>query len=218
MNAHVDDDAALYALGAMQRAELDAIDRHAATCPRCAAALAQAADDVTAIEATYAVASAPKELDARVEALFGAPSVVALNSRVTARPWYAALAVAAAFLLGLVPGAYFWNQDRAMRADMIAESAALSREMTTPHREATFASATDARVTYGADGSWYCIVIRGATEPVDVVWKHDGQTTILGTAVPHGDIAMLYLPKSHRMDRLALMQSSNELGDAQLVF
>jgi hypothetical protein len=71
---------------------------------------------------------------------------------------------------------------------------------------------------YGRDGSWYFIVIRGASAPLHVMWPHDGKQTMLGTAVPHGDVALLYLPNSHRMDRLSLMQNGVVVGQAQLVF
>jgi len=71
---------------------------------------------------------------------------------------------------------------------------------------------------YAPDGSWYCIIIRGASAPLHVMWPHDGTQTMLGTAMPHGDIALLYLPKSHRMDQLSLMQDGHVVGQAQLVF
>jgi hypothetical protein len=45
---------------------------------------------------------------------------------------------------------------------------------------------------------------------------HDGEQTMLGQAVPHGDVAMLYLPKSHRMDQLALMDGAQVVAQASL--
>ena len=58
---------------------------------------------------------------------------------------------------------------------------------------------------YAPDGSWYVVVIRNATKALDVVWMHDGERSMLGRAMPVGDVSTLYLPKSHRMDTLALM-------------
>jgi hypothetical protein len=39
---------------------------------------------------------------------------------------------------------------------------------------------------------------------------------MLGNAVPNGNVAMLYLPKSHRMDRLALMDGDRVVAEATL--
>jgi hypothetical protein len=41
---------------------------------------------------------------------------------------------------------------------------------------------------------------------------------MLGTAMPHGDVALLYLPKSKRMDQLALMDGEQVVASAQLAF
>jgi hypothetical protein len=69
---------------------------------------------------------------------------------------------------------------------------------------------------YAPDGSWYVIVVREASRPLAVIWMHDGQHTMLGSAVPKGNVAMLYLPKSHRMDRLALMDGDRVIAEAAL--
>jgi hypothetical protein len=58
--------------------------------------------------------------------------------------------------------------------------------------------------------------VRGASKPLSVAWMHDGQQTMLGSAVPKGNVAMLYLPKSHRMDHLALMDGDRVVGEASL--
>jgi hypothetical protein len=47
---------------------------------------------------------------------------------------------------------------------------------------------------------------------------HDGQQTMLGDTVPHGRVAMLYLPKSHRMEQLALMDGPRIVALAQLPY
>ena len=72
-------------------------------------------------------------------------------------------------------------------------------------------------VMYGNDGSWYCVFAKGA-KALSVVWKHDGQTTMLGTMVQHGDVALLYLPKSHRMDQLAIMSGDQVVSQVSLAF
>ncbi len=219
MTEHISEDAALYALGALNEDERAAIERHADRCAPCAKILAQACDDVAAICASGTAVAAPRDLDARMATAFERGGAVSLVNRPSVRRAPAALAAAVALVIvALGPSAYLLQQNRAMNETMLAQSAAMARIAASPHRVATFASNMDARVMYGRDGSWYCIIVHGAGAPVQVAWKHDGEMTMLGTAMPHGDVAVLYLPKSHRMDRLALVEQSRVIGQAQLVF
>ncbi len=202
MNAHVGDDAALYALGALDDAERAAIDAHVATCDACARLLGAAEDDVARL-----VDASP---------MHGA------SARPKRTPWpRAAAAIAAIFVLGLMPSVYFWQQNRAMHDTMAADTDAMNRLASAPFHTASFgqiAGASNAHVMYAPDGSWYVIVVRGATKALSVAWMHDGKRDMLGTAEPHGDVAMLYLPRSHRMDQLALMDGATVVAEAQLAF
>ena len=106
-----------------------------------------------------------------------------------------------------------------MHAAMLAQDAAMARVTGSPHRMAAFhpmQASPPAEVAYALDGSWYVIVVRGASKTLSVAWMHGKQRTMLGDAVPRGDLAMLYLPKSHRMDRLVLMDGDRILAQATL--
>jgi anti-sigma factor RsiW len=206
MNAHLGDDAALYALGALEANELRAADEHLATCEACCRLVARASDDVTMLEA------------ARVEGVHdAAPArVIPLRPRMRAPRWIAA--AAAVVILAFAPAGYFAYQNAQMHAAMIADADAMTRIATAPHRVASFDGSMDAKVMYGSDGSWYVVVIRGAKAGLNIVWPHDGTQTLLGPAVQHGNVAVLYLPKSHRMDRLTIVNDGHVVGQAQLVF
>ncbi|MBV8490530.1 MAG: hypothetical protein JO199_08375 [Candidatus Eremiobacteraeota bacterium] len=221
---HFGDDAALYALGILDDRERRTVEEHAARCAACAHLLAAAENDVTAASATQTAHDVPDALTRRVEQLFSRGEVIALHPK-RARPpiWRSALAaaVAAALVAGIFPAAYFWQRDAAMQQAMANEAAAMNRLASTPHRTVAFSSpnaAPEAHVMYGNDGSWYVVLVRGASHALSVAWMHDGQQTMLGTVEPHGDVAMLYLPKSHRMDRLALMDGSEIVAQAQLAY
>jgi len=208
VSAHIGDDAALYALGAFDEGERARIDEHVLQCDACAQLLGTAEDDVARM-----VAAAPG-----MEGSLPTRTVAARR-----RPaWLAyAGAIAAALVIGLVPSFYFWEQDRAMHETMVANADAMSRLAHSPFRSADFTGmegGSTARVMYGADGSWYVVLVRGASHALHVVWMHDGQQTMLGTAAPHGDVAMLYLPKSHRMDQLALVDGQRVVAEAQLAY
>ncbi len=201
MTAHIDEDAALYVLGLLNEQEQAAVDEHVATCQACGKLLAQAYDDVAAMAAAEPQHEVPVPRPARRVARW--------------QPAFAALA--AAVLLALLPSAYFYEQNQAMHQAMLADADAMARIASSPHRSVEFTGAS-ANVMYASDGSWYCVVVRGAKKPMNVAWMHDGRQIMLGTAVPHGDVAILYLPRSHRMEQLALLSDDRMIAQARLVF
>jgi hypothetical protein len=208
-DGHLGDVAELYALGALDERERRDAERHASHCVQCMRRLAEAERDVAQMAASQAQYSVPASLSLRVEN--------ALRPRAL-RPW---LAVAAALAIGFVPAAYFWRQDQAMHATMAVDSQALDRLATAPHRSVAFSALPEggrAHVMYGRDGSWYVVVVAPAPKALTVAWMHDGRHIALGTAVPLGNVAMLYLPSSHRMDRLALMDGATVVAEAQLAY
>jgi hypothetical protein len=217
---HVEDRAALYALGALADDECAAIDAHVRECPACAAALGAAEEDVALISSNEHQQSAPPELSARIDRLLRTHPLAA--KRQAWRPaWRYAAAIAAALLIGLLPSAYLWLENRTMHGVVLAQSDAMDRLASAKHRSADFLPTTaspPAEVMYALDGSWYVVVVRGASKPLSVAWMHDGVRTMLGDAVPNGNIAMLYLPKSHRMHRLALMDGDRIVAEATLLW
>jgi len=216
MSDHVGDDAALYALGMLDDVSRRRVEAHAAGCDPCAVLLGEAEEEV----ATLAAA----QVQHRPPASFVAPAApdVRLVKRASRPSWAAAaVAVAAVLVLGVAPSAYMWQQNRAMHDSMLAENAAMTQLASGRFRTASFAAMNDgseARVMYSPDGSWYVVIVRGATRALQVAWMHDGERTMLGTAQPHGDVAMLYLPRSHRMDQLALVDGPTVVAEAQLAY
>lgn len=212
MSEHIEEQAELYAIGALDDSERRAVEAHVAECEACVQRLSIAEDAVAEMEVARAQHRPPAQLQRRVRA-------IALRS---GPRWPSFVpAVAAALILGLLPSAYFWQQSRAMHAAMLADADAMNRLATAPHRSAAFSEMSDgsaATVMYGPDGSWYVVLVRGASHALSVAWMHDGRRTMLGTAEPHGDVAMLYLPKSHRMDQLALMDGERLVAQAQLAY
>ncbi len=209
-SSHIDDEAALYALGALGDEERAAIDAHARSCSTCAALLGAAEEDVA--------------LAASMEPQHEAPSL--LPARITRtldrnRVWQPFAALAAAFVIGLLPSVYLWHQNQTLHATMSAQTAAMQRVASAEHRMARFHgmnARSSASVMYAPDGSWYVVLVRDVSKSLEVAWMHDGEQTMLGTAVPHDGVAVLYLPRSHRMDQLALMDGARTVAVADLSY
>jgi anti-sigma factor RsiW len=220
MRIHVEDIAELYALGSLDERERAEVESHLRTCPLCAQAVANAERDVATIASMERRQEAPPELETRIDRVLQAQSF-SRAGRALPSAWMVPAALAAALVIGLLPTAYFWSENRAMRDAMVAQSAAIGRLASGPYRTADFSTARanpHARVVYGTDGSWYLVIVPGASRRLAVAWMHGGKRTMLGNAVPHGNFATLYLPKSHRMDRLALMDGDRVVAEATLTW
>jgi hypothetical protein len=205
MKEHIGDDAALYALGTLNERDRARIISHGNSCAQCRQLLARAEDDVAAMAGAQAQLAAPSRLRERLERS---------TRRTTYRHRFAAFgAVAAVLLLAALPSVFLLRQNQSMStyADVI------QRIATSPHRTASFTD-SGARVVYGSNGSWYCIIVRGPSSPMRVAWMHHGKRIILGTTVQVGNLAMLYLPKSHTMHTLALLKGRAIIGQAKLAF
>lgn len=208
--AHAGDVAELYALGALDEVARRRVDAHLRTCAQCRKLVGAAERDVALIASMEPRHDAPPQLEAKIDAALGARA-----------PWPLPLAIAAAIVIGLMPAVYLWSVNRALHATMLAQTAAMQRLAAGPHRRAEFQPmepAPPAEVTYASDGSWYLIVVHDTRKALAVAWMHGGERTMLGYAVPNGNVAMLYLPKSHRMDRLALMDGDRVVAQATLAW
>jgi anti-sigma factor RsiW len=217
---HIEDRAALYALGALPDDERAVVDAHLAGCSVCAQAVGEAEGDVAQIVSREPQHSAPVALEHRVNRLVQPRRLESAGSA-RGRAWFYPASIAAALLLGLMPSAYFFAANRTMHDVMASQNSMIGRLAAAPHRTAHFRSAKagpPADVMYASDGSWYVVVVRDATKPLAVAWMHDGVHTMLGNAMPKGNVAILYLPKSHRMDRLALMDGDRVVGEATLTW
>lgn len=211
MNEHISESAALYALGLLEPRETVTIDAHVAACEACSQALAQAYDDVAAAAVTQPQYAAPASLDARVASLWAPPKKRGWSLRQLS-------AIAAVLAIALLPTAYLLHREQTMHRAMLADAGLFARMASSPHRVVAFTGGTDAKVVYGNDGSWYGVIVRGATRPLSLVWMHDGRRTMLGQVQSRGDLAMIYLPESHRMEHLALADGDRVVAEAKLAF
>jgi anti-sigma factor RsiW len=210
---HLGDDAALYALGLLDDPELAQLEGHLERCDACRRLVAQFESDVAEAAAAQPQLAAPPQLLKQLNAIVQGTPVRTIPRKV---PSY--LAVAAAFLIALLPSAYLYEQNQRMDVAMSMDNEMMGR-LASPHRIAAFeGSGPEAHVMYGRDGTWYVVVVKHAAGPVRVMWSHDGVETDLGQVQPRGDVAILYLPRSRPMRQLALASGGQVVSQAQLVF
>ncbi|HMF29676.1 MAG TPA: zf-HC2 domain-containing protein [Candidatus Cybelea sp.] len=203
------DIAELYALGALDDSERAAVDEHLRGCAACAQLLGNAERDVALIASMEPQRASPGDLQARVERTMRTPQQI----------WMPVMAIAAAVAIAFLPSLYLWSQTNAVHRAMLTQTAAMERLAGAPHRMTHFRTMPGmppAEIVYAPDGSWYLVLVHGASKTLSVAWMHDGTKTMLGDVVPRGRIAALYLPKSHRMDRIALMDGDRIVAEATL--
>jgi hypothetical protein len=185
---HIDDLAELYALGVLDDAERAAVDAHLQTCVQCAQRVGEAE---MIIADTIAEREPPPSLDRRMHA--------ALAPRRTSSTRWGVL-VAAAFVLGLLPGVLFgmfanrpsgFDRDRDRAIAAMVNSHFLHAQFIPLTRDAP-----KAKVLYGRGKAWRFFVAQ--TMHAYVVESEDnGQRTVLGTLHVSGNAAELFVDNAN---------------------
>ncbi len=191
MSAHIDDDAELYALGALEASERETVDAHLATCDAC----------------TQRVADAERTVGALGSFAWG--STVAPSPRSDARAsvrWSVVAAVlAACFALALG----FGLRERSSLATIETSDAAIVATLATSHFAhtpfvANVAGAPVAKVLYARDGSWLYVVVDAGG-----AWKlfgiAHGKPIDFGPLASRGGSSILYVAPRVRTESLTLV-------------
>lgn len=180
---HIDELAELYALGALDDAERASVDRHAVSCGECAARLGEAE---RFIADTIGEREPPAALDRRMRAAF------ALRRPV---PRWGAL-VAAAFLVGLLPGVLFGIFNRAPSAFDTDRERTIGALVNSHFVHAAFTplapDAPKAKVIYGRGAPWRLFIAE--TNRAYTVRAQSG--AILGTLHVRGNAAELFVTQN----------------------
>jgi hypothetical protein len=159
-DAHVGEDAELYALGQLEELETAWLERHVRECAQCAARVGEAESTVLRLiesEAAGEAAVAPRK------ASWQPPRKRAYN------PWMGA--VAAAFALGLVPWVVSVTRHPGENVppQFSAQTAMLDSHFLHAPFVAATADAPEAKVIYARNGGWYYVLAAGGSRPLDVV-------------------------------------------------
>jgi hypothetical protein len=189
---HIGEDAELYALGSLDEVARARIDRHVAECDDCLRLLGEAEETVLALERQTALQQIPS----------GAKPAFL---RRTTSPWWIALAVAAAFVLGfIIP-----HPQRPAQTPQLA--------MINSHfNHAQFAGAgPKAKVLYARDRTWYYVIVEG-THVYDVYGVHGGTAERLGSTAARGATSELFINPAPRFDRVELRDGTVTVEAAEI--
>lgn len=186
-DAHINDAAELYALGALDAAQIRAIDAHAATCAACRRRLGEAEEAVLAIDRAYVEVPPPATLAQRIRA----------SRHRSARrgpSWYA---LAAACVVALLPALVLFAMLLQARHTQNAHAAAELAMIHSHFAHAQFAPvpgahAPRAKVVFAKDGAWLYVIV---DEPRAYAVSADarGTRTTLGETNAYGGVSELFV-------------------------
>jgi hypothetical protein len=217
MSAHIGELAELYALGALEPEEHARVDEHIARCPDCLRRVGEAEKSVTEMMRLEPQSRPPASLDARLKTTARNPAFLVRPNRA---PWFA---IAAAFVVGLLPAMYLWQQYTSMHGSLSQGDAIVAQLAHAPMRSAAFAAVrsagVQARVLYNDAGSWYCVLVKHPQHPMDVAYVHpDGSMEKIGSVTMRGDTGVAVLPIPHKMGKLALLDGHTVVAEALLLY
>jgi hypothetical protein len=189
MNAHehINEQAELYALGVLDDDERATVDAHVQTCEFCAK---RVGDAQALIAESIAEHEPPRSLDVRVRKAFAPQAVRA--------PRWGGL-VAAAFVVGLLPGfifAAFYRPAAPFQGDRDrAVAAMVSSHFLHAQFTAVSTDAPKAKVLYGRTSPWRFFVAQ-TNRAYTVEAESANGASVLGTLHVSGDAGELFVPQS----------------------
>lgn len=185
---HIDELTELYALGVLDDAERASVDLHVSSCEVCAKRIGEAE---ALIAQTVPEREPPRDLDVRIRKAF-AP-------RRSFAPGWQAL-VAAAFIVGLLPGLLFAALYQPQKPSESDRDRAIAAMVNSHFVHAQFtAVATDApkaKVIYGRTAPWRYFVAQTNHAYTVEAQTANGATSVLGTLHVSGDAGELFVPQS----------------------
>jgi hypothetical protein len=122
----------------------------------------------------------------------------------------------------LLPMGYVLHENGAMHDAMSANAAVMARLASADTSRSAFApmhgAPVSARVYYSGKGDWYCVMVAHPQHPMQVAYvRDDGSMEMIGN-VTMGPTGMAVMPINHKMRKLALLDGTTVVAEAELSF
>jgi len=213
VTSHIDDDADLYALGALDADERATVDRHLATCSACRARVGEAEATVHALALEYHEIVPPVALDRRISQRF--------ERRAPAYWW---TAVAAALLIGLLPSVPLVLEHTAQQHANTQRDAAAIALLNSHFAHAQFVAIgasglPSSKVIFARNRDWMYVMVSGShAYDVEGVLQN-GSAVPLGVTVPTGSTtSQLFLQHAPAgVEHVILRQNGIAIGTARVL-
>jgi anti-sigma factor RsiW len=213
---HFDEDLELYALGALDRDEAQAVEAHAAVCAECSRRLGEAERAVASLdELTVPIFEPPAELGERIAS--AARTVVPLRPR---RPLSVARwgTLAACFLVAAagITGTREVARDRAtIASDDRAFSAIAASHFAHTTFTKTVPGAPTAKVLWGKNPQWLYVIVDSRACACNVVARTAAGERDLGAPEPRDATATLFVDNLPGVTSVELRSGTRVIATAQ---
>jgi Putative zinc-finger len=205
---HIGENAELYALGELDELEAARVERHARACAACASRLGDAeATVLQLVEAGGVAAMVPEALDHRVR--FG-------TAGSSPRAWIAA--VAAAFVLGLLPWGWTMTQPHPTENAQPAIDAMLAGHFAHAPLQPLLAGVPPAKVIYAREGGWIYLLAGAGKDSLDVATVTGGRTNVVATLAPSDATRAAFVKTPGRVDAVELLQNGKPISTAHIAY
>ena len=214
---HLGEDAELYALGGLDDLDRSRVERHVRTCDACARRVGEAEstilrliEDGASPDSSVRVGAAPQRSTSR-------PFI--------ARPPGWIVAVAAAFVLGLLPWGAVLIRDRdasdsvrpglapapALAAMLTGHFAHVPFERRAPHAPA-------AKAIYAPGGGWLYVIVAPGPTALGVAVVVDGKRRTVASIAPGSQTRSAFIARAGRVERVDLLERGAPVASARLVY
>lgn len=203
---HIGELAELYALGDLSVAERERVDRHARECLQCAQRLGEAeATLLRLIERDAAEATVTPLRPSR----FGS----------VGRSWATFAAIAAAFLIGLMPWGMqtLHEKGSTMEANRQAMSAMLAGHFVHAPLLPLVADAPAGKVIYAREGGWIYVIVAAGSAPLDIDVVSAGTRTRVASLEASSQTRAAFIRTSGAIQSVELLQGSAPIAQAKIV-
>jgi hypothetical protein len=206
---HIGENAELYALGELDELEAARVERHARTCAACSSRLGDAeATVLQLVEAGGVTTVVPEGLDRRVRFVPPAPAT---------RAWIGA--VAAAFVLGLLPWGWTMTQQHQNGSTaQPAVDAMLVGHFSHAPLLPLQSGAPPAKVIYAREGGWIYVLAGAGTTSLDVATVTAGRTVVVAALAPSGATRAAFVKIAGRVDAVELLENGKPISAAHVAY